>query len=219
MAALVPVLTVANGVAVLAHPWFVRLEYHRSGFPADEFGMSEPERLRLALDGLRAVQPWQPTGMTTLERARLAGGELAFTPRELRHMRDVRRRIWVLLGLDAVALPVLLALALRRRTQPLVRRGLRAGAHATLAVAGAVGVALAVDPIGFLTVFHEAVFFSGSSWRFADSDTLRRLYPDRFWQDTSVILGVGAAVQALAVVAVTGGVSRRRTIRVCRTGS
>jgi len=219
VAVLVPLLAFANGVAVLVHPWFVRFEYQRGGVPPDRFGMGESERLRLALVGLRAVQPWQGGGMSELERARLSDGETAFGPREIRHMDEVRRRIVLLLALDAVALPALLVLGLRRRSRSVVVDGLRAGAWSTLGLGAFVGVALAVDPIGFLTAFHEAVFFSGSSWRFADSDTLRRLYPDRFWQVTSFVLGAGAAGQALVLLAATGGVPRRRTIRVCRTGS
>jgi len=82
-----------------------------------------------------------------------------------------------------------------------------------------VGVTFAIDPVGFLTGFHTIFFFSGSSWRFADTDTLRRLYPDRFWEDTTVLLGAAAAVQALLALAVTGGFRRRRTILPCRTGS
>jgi len=219
VAALVPVLAFANGVAVVAHPWFVRFEYAPGGVPPDELGMSDGERTRLALVGLRAVQPWQRTGLADLERALLADGEQAFGPREIRHMQEVRDRISVLLAIDAVSLPVLLGLALRRRSRRLVTRGLRTGAYSTLALGAVVGATLAADPIGFLTAFHEAVFFSGSSWRFDDSDTLRRLYPDRFWQETSVILGTGAALQATALVALTGGLPRRRTIPACRTGS
>ena len=33
IALLVPLLVVANGIYVLAHPWFVRFEYQRHGFP------------------------------------------------------------------------------------------------------------------------------------------------------------------------------------------
>ena len=78
---------------------------------------------------------------------------------------------------------------------------------------------LAADPVGFLTGFHTAFFFSGSTWRFADSDTLRRLYPDRFWEDTAVLLGAAAVAQALVLLAFTVRFRRRRTIQPCRTGS
>jgi len=219
IAILVPLLAVANGIAVLVHPWFVRFELGRSGFPADPFGLAGPERTRLALVGLRSVQPWDGQGIGRLERAQLPDGEPAFGEREIRHMRQVRYRIDGLLALDAVALPALAGLAVARRTRPVVRRGLRAGAFGTLGLGAAVAAFLAVDSIGFLTGFHEVVFFSGSSWRFADDDTLRRLYPDRFWQDTAVLLGAAAAGQALGLLTVTGGFRRRRTIHACRTGS
>jgi integral membrane protein (TIGR01906 family) len=219
IALLIPLLMIANGIYVLAHPWFVRFEYQRHGFPADAFGMSTHERTRLARLGLPSILPWERKGISLLERARLSDGSPAFGPRELRHMRHVRSLLLALLSLHAVGIAALLALAARRRTRPLVRRGLRAGVGVTLGLGATVGIMLLVNPIGFLTAFHTLVFFSGSTWRFADSDTLRRLYPDRFWQDTAVLLSIGVAVQAALVLALTGGVRRQRTIHACRTGS
>ena len=73
----------------------------------------------------------------------------------------------------------------------------------------------------FSTPFHLA-FFGGSSWRFDDTDTLRRLYPDRFWIDTAVVLGVLAVVQAAALWFVAGAWERRtqgRTRLVARTAA
>src|SRR5207302_9467468 len=135
----------------LLHPWFVRFEYQRSGFPADEFGLSTSERTRLALVGLRSVVPWRADGIGLLERARLSDGEPAFNARELDHMREVRVRILALLALDAVALPALLALLATGRTRRPALDGLRAGAVGTLGLGAAVGAALAVNPIAFLT--------------------------------------------------------------------
>jgi integral membrane protein (TIGR01906 family) len=219
IAIVLPLVLLADGVDVLLQPWFIRFEYHRSGFPPDEFGMQRPERTRLALAGLRSILPWDSEGIARLERARLAGGEPAFGQRELRHMRHVRRLLVALLTVQAVAAAALVAFAIRRRTRPLVRDGLRAGSLATLGLGALVGSAYAINPVGFLTGFHTAVFFSGSSWRFADTDTLRRLYPDRFWEDTTVLLAGGTALQALLLLVVTGGFRRRRTIPPCRTGS
>lgn len=219
IAVLVPFVVVANGVDVLLHPWFVRFEYHRSGFPADEFGMETRERTRLALAGLRSILPWDSRGIGRLERARLSDGGPAFGPREIRHMRKVRHLLFGLIALQAIGIVALVALASRRSTRPIALRGLRAGGFATIGLGAFVGVTFAIDPVGFLTGFHTVFFFSGSSWRFADSDTLRRLYPDRFWEDTTVLLGAGAAAQALLAFAVTGGFRRRRTIPPCRTGS
>jgi uncharacterized membrane protein len=70
-------------------------------------------------------------------------------------------------------------------------------------------VLLLVDEDWFLTGFHTLFFQSGTSWRFGDRDTLRRVFPDRFWSDTALYLGAGAAVQALVLLALTW--PRRRT--------
>jgi integral membrane protein (TIGR01906 family) len=202
LAPLVPVLLLCNGIYCVAHGWFVRFEYGRQGFPPDPFGMSDLERTSLAETGLHSILPWNRDGIDALRSARLPGGDAAFDPAELRHMEDVRRLLLVLLALHAVALVALAALAARRATRRLAVDALRVGAALTLGLFALVGVLLAIDEDWFLTGFHS-IFFEGSTWRFAETETLRRLFPDRFWHDTALILGAGAAVQALLVLAAT----------------
>ena len=132
IAVLVPALFVGNGLYLLTHGWFVRAEYARPGFPDDELGMKTPERTRLAEVGLYSILPWHRDGIERLERARLDDGSVAFDERELRHMRDVRRLLSILLGLHALCLVSLVVLAAVRRTRDLARRALRAGALVTL---------------------------------------------------------------------------------------
>jgi integral membrane protein (TIGR01906 family) len=200
IALVLPFVLVANGVYVLLHDWFVRFEYGRAGFPDDPEGMPAGERERLALIGLRSILPWQRDGIDVLRDARLDDGGGAFQAHELSHMHDVRVLLAILLVLHAVAIVSIAVLAARRRTRPLLRRGVRAGAALTLAIGALVGVIMLLEPVWLLTGFHT-IFFEGSSWRFADEDTLRRLYPDRFWSDTAVLLGVGAAAQAVLLLA------------------
>ena len=50
---------------------------------------------------------------------------------------------------------------------------------------------------GFFTAFHK-LFFEGDSWLFLYSDTLIRLFPIRFWQDTFLFA---------AVIALGGGIA------------
>ena len=50
----------------------------------------------------------------------------------------------------------------------------------------------------FFTRFHE-MFFEGDSWRFADTDTLIRVYPEGFWVDVSRIAAALTVGQALVV--------------------
>src|SRR5690606_547384 len=140
-------------------------------------GMPEAERVRLALVGLDSILPWERDGMERLREARLEDGTIAFGEREVRHMEDVRTIVWILFTLHAVGLALVLALLVGRRSRPVARRGLQAGALVTLGLGAFVGIVMLLNPIWFLTGFHT-VFFEGSSWRFADEDTLRRLFPD-----------------------------------------
>ena len=209
IALLVPPLLMVNGMRVLANDWFVRFEYGRDGFPRDPYGMSRAERTRLALIGLRSIEPRDREGIDLLRRARLPDGRPAFRSKELRHMADVRRIVGVLFPLQPVLVALLAALATADRSlRRLVARALQAGAALTLALAAVTGILVALDAVAFLDGFHT-LFFEGESWRFAETDTLRRLYPDRFWSDTAILLGAGAAAQAL-VLAAAATVWRRR---------
>ena len=196
----VPPILVVNALRVLANDSFVRFEYGREGFPADRYGLSEDERERLALLGLRSIQPGTE-GVVLLERARLPDGSPAFDARELSHMEDVRTVFGAALRAQLVALLVIAALALGLAwtgLRAVVPRGLLVGALATLAVA-ALGVPFIVLGFDrFFTRFHEA-FFEGDSWRFSDTDTLIRLYPERLWEDVSQLAAAITVAQALVL--------------------
>jgi uncharacterized membrane protein len=160
--------------------------------------LTKAQRTSLARAALDSIVPFGGGGRE-LRDARLPGGRPAFNDRELRHMRDVRRYLLGLYLIHAIGIAALVALAAVRRTRPVVRDGLAAGALFTFGVAAFVGIYLAVSPVSFLGGFHR-FFFSGDSWRFAETDTLRRLFPDRFWTDFSIALGVIVGVQALALL-------------------
>jgi uncharacterized protein DUF1461 len=193
---LVPVLLIGTAVHVLAHGWFPRVEYDR--LAPEPYGMTKAQRTALAQTALRSIVPFGG-GERELRDARLASGARAFGDRELRHMRDVRRYVLGLYLIHAIGIAALVGLGLMRRTRQVVGDGLVAGALFTLAIAGLVAVYVAVSPVSFLGGFHR-FFFSGDSWRFAETDTLRRLFPDSFWSDTAVALGALVAAQALALL-------------------
>ncbi|MEX1142466.1 MAG: DUF1461 domain-containing protein [Thermoleophilaceae bacterium] len=50
----------------------------------------------------------------------------------------------------------------------------------------------------FFASFH-GLFFEGDSWRFSDTATLRRLYPDSFWAIAAAALAALVAAQAAVV--------------------
>ena len=198
VAVAVPPILVVNALRVLANDSFVRFEYERDGFPSDRYGLTDDERERLALLGLRSIQPGTQ-GIVLLERASLPDGSPAFDGRELSHMEDVRTVFGAALRAQLVAVLAIAALALGLAWtgfRSVVPRGLLIGALATLGVAvlGVPFILLGFER--FFTRFHE-VFFEGDSWRFANTDTLIRLYPERFWEDVSQLAAAITVTQAL----------------------
>lgn len=196
-----PAVLVLLNVRLLMNDWFIRLEYARPDFPPDVYGMSPEERLRLALTGLRSVT--QPPGASVLREVRFADGRPAFNEREIRHMQDV----YVLQG-AAFRVGLILALALlgawaclwfSPATRPLAWRSLGWGGMLTL------GLVLAIL-LGFLlrfdvafTGFHR-IFFEGETWIFPPTDTLIRLYPEKFWFDAAMWIGGLTLLEAAAVI-------------------
>ena len=62
-----------------------------------------------------------------------------------------------------------------------VRRGLRLGSTITVGTMLVIGVAMLVSFEAIFDGFHE-IFFEPGTWTFGDDETLRRLYPDAFWE-------------------------------------
>ncbi len=216
IAVVVPPLLVVNAFRVLANDWFVRFELGRDGFPPDRYGLAGPERLELALTGLRSIRPGSE-GVALLERATLPDGSRAFDRREVRHMGDVRRLLGAAFRGQVAAVVLLAVLALARFRSPrwraVVPRGLLIGSLGTLAVAALAVPVILLGFDGFFLRFHE-LFFSGDTWRFSSTDTLLRLYPELFWQHTAQLASAIAVAQAVVLALVA-----RSWLRRVRPGS
>ena len=200
IAVIVPPTLIANAMRILATDTFVRHELGRDGFPADRYGLTEEQREELALLGLRAIEPGSQ-GIVLLERATLPDGSPAFDERELAHMADVRALFVPIQRGGLVVILVVAALAVglaRTRLRAAVPRGLLAGALATLVVAVLLVPVILLGFDGFFTRFHE-MFFEGDSWRFSSTDTLIRIYPERFWEDVSRLAATITVVQAIVL--------------------
>jgi integral membrane protein (TIGR01906 family) len=212
----VPVILAVTGIRIVTHDRYVEAVYDHGGIPADRYGMPDAERTRLALTGLRSILPSTNDGIDLLRTARLHDGSPAFDGRELRHMADVRTlvsRAYDLQLVLLIAIGVLaLLLGLRRATRTVVPTALARGAVLTVAVALTVAVVAAIRYDVFETAFH-GLFFDPGSWRFAETETLRRLYPDRFWLDTAVSVGALAVAQAIALFLLARVWARRASAR------
>jgi integral membrane protein (TIGR01906 family) len=203
VALVIPGVLVVNGLRLLANDWYVHAEYARPGFPDDRYGLTKAERTDLALIGLRSIQPQHGEGVELLREARLPEGGPAFTEREIVHMDDVRTLIGYLFWGHLAALGAIAALTValaRFGFRGVLARGLLGGGVLTLAVAALLVGLMLTDFDWLFNAFHRT-FFEGETWVFPTSDTLIRVYPEVFWSDFAIVLGVLTVLQAIALTA------------------
>ena len=135
------------------------------------------------------------------------GGTPVLTDRERAHMRDVRGVFLGFFGLvtaSAVALIVTFRGARATEARAAAWRAVGSGARGlviALAVAGAFAL-FAFDAA--FEVFHR-LFFSAGSYTFDPrTDRLVQLFPEQFWSDTAIAVGVVAVAAALVTAWMAG---------------
>jgi integral membrane protein (TIGR01906 family) len=194
-----PVVILAVALRVVTAPWLVRWEYGKPDFPPDPYGLSTEERIRLAEVCVRYLAT--NAGIELLADLELEGRP-AFNERELAHMVDVQRVFWAILRAGMAAGVVVLggvaALLARPRTRPQAAGALKSGALLTLALLAAVAALMLTSWEVFFTGFHE-LLFPPDTWTFPTSDTLIRLYPERFWMDVGMTIVGAVLAQAVLV--------------------
>ncbi len=207
----VPILLILGSVRLVMTPLFLQTEYTRPGFPQDVYGFTTQDRLNY---GPAAIEYMLTDADITLLRDLDFGRTGAFyTERELEHMVDVKKVTQAAFSVLTVALAIFAAaLVILRRDGKALRGALMQGAIFTLAAIVAVVFAAVVAWDFFFTLFHQ-VFFSEGTWIFLYSDTLIRLYPEQFWFDAALTIGVltvgGALVLFAGMVWLGRGVARR----------
>lgn len=194
---LVPIALLLGGVRMLLTDSFVQIEYRTPGFPSDPYGFDQGDRLKWGTIALQYLLNDQ--GIDFLGDLRFETGEPVFNARELSHMQDVKRLTRLVLRAWPVALlnVGLLCVAIYLWAGPnLVWKALGRGSLLTLILMGVLilGVTVAFQ---FVFVGFHRIFFEGDTWLFKYSDTLIRLFPERFWRDTFIALVAGVVAQAL----------------------
>lgn len=196
---LVPVMLVLTSVRLVMTPVFVYVEYHTPNFPADPYGFTRQDRLYwswFALDYLLNDE-----GIEYLGDLQFPNGSPVYNERELEHMLDVKNVaqnaivIWYLTLAIALILGVW---AWFGSWWGNFSHGLGRGGWLTLIL---VGVTMVIVLVGFglFFVFFHDVFFDPGTWRFAFSDTLIRLFPERFWRDTFLAVGLLTGIGGLVL--------------------
>jgi integral membrane protein (TIGR01906 family) len=193
-----PLLLVLINARLLMSDAYLRWEYNRPSFPPDPYGFTREDRLTYAPPALAYL--FNNEGIDFLGSQTFPDGSPLYNARELSHMDDVKAVTrglthfgLGLLGVFALCTIVLAAAPGARRS---LYRALFQGSVLTvgLIIAGLVAVATAFNWL--FTQFH-ALFFEGDSWLFLTSDTLIRLFPERFWIDAFALLFGAVLVEAL----------------------
>lgn len=197
---LVPVVLVLTAMRLLLTPAFVQFEYRTPNFPPDPYGFTRDERVFLADVALNYLLNNQ--GISYLGDLRFQNGTPIYNPRELGHMVDVKKTVKAALSVWYGSLIGMLLLGLwawRGRWWFEFCQGIVRGGWLTVILIGAIILFVLVGFGFFFVGFHE-VFFAPGTWTFAYSDTLIRLFPERFWRDTFLTLGGLSVVGAILLV-------------------
>ncbi len=219
-----PVFLVLSAARVLINDWYPRYEYAKPGFPRDVYGWSQQERLALALPSIHflnsALSPDQAVQILAAQR-QPASDQSLFTRDELSHMIDVKRltdqlwRVHVATGILVVAgLAVLLA---RRATRRAGYTALTFGGILTVVFLLFLAFFVVTGFDTFFVLFHE-VFFPQGNWTFDYSDSLIRLFPERFWYDAGFLIA-GSTLGAGILVTAVGWLLGRQAAGAGRTAA
>jgi len=210
---LVPAALVLAVVRLLLTPAYLQFEYNTPNFPADRYGFTKEERLhwaRLAITYLT-----NDADISFLADLRFPEGERVPEPscqfmddcsrfyneRELRHMVDVKRVVKAALSIWYASLLGLLILGVWARRGDwwgIFRHGVSRGGRLTVILLGGIILFVMLAFSLIFVLFHQ-IFFQAGTWTFLYSDSLIRMFPERFWRDTFIVVGVLAGGAGLLV--------------------
>ncbi|MCL2679796.1 MAG: TIGR01906 family membrane protein [Dehalococcoidia bacterium] len=213
----VPVLLVTATLALA----FNSLWMYRAGFEkydvAVELGISDAELERAARD---LIAYFNDPGRELYDiEVTYNSGEtgLLYDEAAMSHMKDVRGLVWLAYGLFwASALYVLAYILLsvfvwrREGGLPELAWGAKWGGIVTLGLIVFVGVFAFISFDWAFTIFHE-IFFPQGNWQFPPDDHMIIMFPDGFWSDVTLL--VGLMVVGLGLVVTAAGMVALRKMR------
>jgi integral membrane protein (TIGR01906 family) len=114
-----------------------------------------------------------------------------YNERELEHMLDVKNVVGGAMNVLKVGFVLLLGLAIWAWLGKWIAEylmGLERGSVILLALIGLI-ILLVLLMFNYIFVLFHQIFFTSGTWSFLYSDTLIRQFPERFWQDTFLMVG------------------------------
>lgn len=209
LAILAPLVVLIAVLRLVASPLFLWFEYHRPGFPPDQYGMDTEQRMTLGSYGLDYLFNFAPPAY--LADLRFANGNPVFTDAEVGHMVDVKQVMLgtMLGGFIAAVICLVIIVLLYRMRKGAIGRAFFAGALWFTVAMTLLAIVAVFGWEAFFAGFHQ-VFFADGTWTFTMSDSLIRLYPEPFWIDAaSWIAGITLVVMIL-IMLLTAPTGRRR---------
>ena len=193
---LFPVILVLTSVRMLMTDSFVRFNYAIPGFPEDRYGFTEEDRLLHAPIALEYLL--NDAGVEFLGDQRFEDGSPVYNARELGHMEDVKDVTRAALNVWRIGLLAVLALSVvlwRVAGTQFLWEAWQGGAKLTAIIMLVLLVGL-IAAFSVLFVFFHQVLFDPDTWTFLFSDTLIRLFPQRFWEVAFGTIAVATLLQA-----------------------
>ena len=195
---MLPILIVLTSLRLLLTDAFIQVEYRTPNFPADPYGFSFDDR---TLWSSRTLEWLIGRGdVDDLAQIRFDDGTAIYNSRELGHMDDVKTLTSTFLTVWRIGMVLTIALGIalwRSGRMEVLGEALRVGAKLTVLILIGVGLLLAVS-FSFVFVGFHRLFFEGNTWIFPYSDTLIRLFPERFWRDVFLwLLGLSVGLAVL----------------------
>ncbi|HEX3265549.1 MAG TPA: DUF1461 domain-containing protein [Candidatus Limnocylindrales bacterium] len=202
IAAATALLLLGGAIALFLNPVYVSFEQARTG-AAGFTGYTTPQLELLTTQILGDLVLWQGGFDETVD------GAPVLKPAEIQHMLDVRGVFAGLFALVAAAAATLVVAFARARgagTREAAWRAVAAGARGLAIGVAVVGVFAVLAFDAAFEVFHELFFPAGSYTFDPRTDKLVQLFPEAFWSETTIFVGV--VILALAVG--TWWLARRR---------
>jgi integral membrane protein (TIGR01906 family) len=224
VALILAVVIVLSVVRLMINPWYLEIEYRTPGFPSDSYGFNLQDRLKYGRIAVEYLV--NSAGIDYLGDLRLPTGQQVPEPscqymsdcthlyndRELEHMLDVknvvRGAMWVA-EIGFLLLVILAVWAWRGNWQEAYLKGLERGGILVIILIGVI-ILLVVAAFNFIFVIFHEIFFKAGTWTFLYSDTLIRLFPERFWRDTFIWVGGLSAGLGLLINYAIRKVSKRK---------
>jgi len=195
---ILPIITILTSVLLMLvmAKSLLQIEYRLPGFPEDRYGFNLEDRVYWAsIDIEYLIRDYEPD---YFDDFLLEDGSPMHNVRELKHLEDVKRLVRVAWKVWAVGVGIVLFLIItlwRVGETKIALRGVLDGSRLTLIMMGILMVGVMVA-FGVLFVGFHKIFFEGSTWIFPYSDTFIRLYPERLWRDTFIIVGLITVIEA-----------------------